>query len=149
MSLWVSFSLIELEISRVHGRHFDTFFEDLDHFPKLSEDSPNIITRRFYERIIVFSELFLRDSNISEPCRRPPRTIILTRRQQNLRKGNKCLSNVLSLIPYMTCKISAILPVFNTYIFLITEKKQFSLRHHCFYGRHYLIYLWRALYWTS
>ena len=52
--------------------------------------------------------------------------IILNRRQQidwHLRKGKKCLSNVLSLIPYMTRKISAILRVFNTYISLITAKK--------------------------
>ena len=61
--------------------------------------------------------------------------IILTGSQKiyrNLRKANKCLSNVLSLIPYMTRKISAILHVFNSYIFRITEKKQFSLRHHLF-----------------
>ena len=131
-------SQFELNWTRDHisaRSPFWHFFEDLDYFPKLSEDSPNIITRKFYERIIVFSELFLRDSNISEPCRRPPRTIILTKRQhiyRNLRKGNKCLSNGLSLIPYMTRKISAILHVFNTYIFLITEKKLFSLRHHLF-----------------
>ena len=126
----VSLSQFELDWTIDHisaWSPFWHFFEDLDYLPKLSEDSPNIITRRFYERIWVFSELFLRDSNIPEPCRRPPRTIILTRHQQiyrNLRKGNKCLSNVLSLIPYRTRKISAILRVFNTYIFLITEKKQ-------------------------
>ena len=148
MSLWVSLSLIELEISRVHGRHFDTFFRRFglfsEAFWRLSEYNYPKVVRTYHSVFWTFL-----DSNISEPCRRPPRTTILTRRQQNSRKGNKCLSNVLSLIPYMTCKISAILPVFNTYIFLITEKKQFSLRHHCFYGRHYLIYLWRALYWTS
>ena len=43
----------------------------------------------------------------------------------------------------MTSKISAILRMFNTYIFILTEKKQFSLQHHCFYGKrkHSLIYL--------
>ena len=40
------------------------FFEDLDHFPKLFVNSPNIITRRFHEPITMFYELFLRDSNI-------------------------------------------------------------------------------------
>ena len=151
----VPLSQFELDWTRDHTSAWSPFwhfFEDLDHFPKLSEDSPNIITRRFYECIIVFSEFFLRDSNISDSCRRPPKAIILTRRPQiyrNLRKGNKCLSDVLSLILYMTRKISAILRVFNTYIFLITEKKQFSLLHHCFYNRHYLIYLWRTLYWTK
>ena len=43
---------------------FSHVFEDLDHSPKISDDSPNIIARRFYERIKMFPELFLRDSNI-------------------------------------------------------------------------------------
>ena len=33
-------------VTIVHGRHFD-----LEHFPKISVGSPNIITRRFNERI--------------------------------------------------------------------------------------------------
>ena len=41
----------------------------------------------------------------------------------------------------MTSKISAILRVFNTYIFIISEKKQFSLRHRCIHGKHSLINL--------
>ena len=52
---------------------FSHVFEDLDHSPKISDDSPNITARRFYERIKMFPELFLRDYNISEPCRRPQR----------------------------------------------------------------------------
>ena len=39
---------------------------------------------------------------------------------------------VIDSIYIMTRKFSEILRVFNTYIFLITEKKQFSLRHHLF-----------------
>ena len=42
-------------------------FEGLDHFPKVSDDSPNIIAGWFYERITMFSEL------ISKPCRRRQR----------------------------------------------------------------------------
>ena len=32
-------------------------FEDLDHFPKISDDSPNIIAGMFYECMTMFSEL--------------------------------------------------------------------------------------------
>ena len=150
----VNLSQFELDWTRDHISVWPPcwhFFEDLDYFPgeafwRLSEyDYPKVL--RTYH---VFSELFLRDSNISEPCRRPPRTIILTRRQQiyrNLRKGNKCLSNVLSLILYMTRKISAILRVFNTYHFSHNWEKNNSVCDTTFF--YYLIYLWRALYWTS
>ena len=52
---------------------FSHVFEDLDHSPKISDDTPNIIARRLYERIKMFPELFLRHSNISEPCQRSQR----------------------------------------------------------------------------
>ena len=47
----VPVSQFELDWTRDHisaWSPFWHFFEDLDYFPKLSEDSPNIITRRFY-----------------------------------------------------------------------------------------------------
>ena len=50
---------------------FSHVFKYLDHSPKISDDFPNIIAWRFYERIKMFPELFLTDSDISEPCRRP------------------------------------------------------------------------------
>ena len=60
-------------VTIVHGGHFHTFSKIWTDSSKISDDSPNIIARRFYERIKMFPELFLRDSNISEPCRRPQR----------------------------------------------------------------------------
>ena len=67
----VPLSQFELDWTRDHisaWSPFWHFFEDFDYFPKLSEDSPNVITRRFYERIIVFYELSLRSAlgNIRE-----------------------------------------------------------------------------------
>ena len=67
-----------------------TLFEDLDHSPKISDDFPNIIARRFYERIKMFPELFLRDSNVSEPCRRP--RLYLTMHVDNAKKINVTLN---------------------------------------------------------